>query len=73
MEKYDKVIKEVEPKRQKLREAEGQLEVVMGALRAKQAELKVVMDKLARLDADLQVRICTPQRFRRVDEVRITP
>ncbi|GLI65190.1 hypothetical protein VaNZ11_008652 [Volvox africanus] len=54
MEKYDKVIKEVEPKRQKLREAEGQLEVVMGALRAKQAELKLVMDKLARLDADLQ-------------------
>ncbi|KAG2424724.1 hypothetical protein HXX76_014300 [Chlamydomonas incerta] len=51
---YDKVIKEVEPKRQKLREAEAQLEVVMAALRAKQAELKVVMDKLARLDADLQ-------------------
>ncbi|GFR45764.1 hypothetical protein Agub_g7181 [Astrephomene gubernaculifera] len=54
MEKYDKVIKEVEPKRQKLREAEAQLEVVMAALRAKQAELKQVMDKLARLDADLQ-------------------
>ncbi|KAG2490029.1 hypothetical protein HYH03_011494 [Edaphochlamys debaryana] len=54
IEKYDKVIKEVEPKRQKLREAEAQLEVVMAALRAKQAELKLVMDKLARLDADLQ-------------------
>ncbi|KXZ48211.1 DHC-9 protein [Gonium pectorale] len=54
MEKYDKVIKEVEPKRQKLREAEAQLEVVMAALRSKQAELKQVMDKLARLDADLQ-------------------
>nr|8GLV_Kg Chain Kg, DHC_N2 domain-containing protein [Chlamydomonas reinhardtii] len=54
LEKYDKVIKEVEPKRQKLREAEAQLEVVMAALRAKQAELKVVMDKLSRLDADLQ-------------------
>jgi hypothetical protein len=27
LEKYDKVIKEVEPKRQKLREAEAQLEV----------------------------------------------
>ncbi|KAG2424716.1 hypothetical protein HXX76_014292 [Chlamydomonas incerta] len=54
LEKYDMVIKEVEPKRQKLREAEAQLEVVMAALRAKQAELKVVMDKLARLDADLQ-------------------
>ncbi len=55
IEKYDKVIKEVEPKRQKLREAEAQLGVVMSALRAKQAELKQVMDKLASLDADLQV------------------
>lgn len=45
----------VEPKRIKLKEAEGQLEVVMTALRTKQAELKQVMDKLAQLDADLQV------------------
>lgn len=54
MEAYDRVIKVVEPKRNKLKEAEGQLEVVMGALRGKQAELKAVMDKLAQLDADLQ-------------------
>lgn len=46
----------MEPKRQKLKEAEAALEVVMGALRTKQAELKEVMDKLAALDRDLQVR-----------------
>jgi dynein heavy chain len=46
----------VEPKRQKLKEAEETLEVVMKQLRAKQAELKEVLDKLAALDADLQVR-----------------
>ena len=44
----------VEPKRIKLKESEGELNVVMTALRAKQAELKAVMDKLAALDADLQ-------------------
>jgi hypothetical protein len=46
----------VEPKRQKLKEAEETLEVVMRQLRTKQAELKEVLDKLAALDADLQVR-----------------
>ncbi len=44
----------VEPKRQKLAEAEATLSVVMGALREKQAALKQVLDKLAALDADLQ-------------------
>jgi len=48
----------VEPKRQKLKEAEAEMEVVMSALRTKQAELKEVMDKLAELDADLQVCAC---------------
>jgi len=47
----------VGPKRQKLKEAEEQMEVVMSALRTKQAELKEVMDKLAELDADLQVNL----------------
>lgn len=55
MEAYDRVAKVVEPKRAKLKESEGELEVVMSALRSKQAELKEVMDKLAALDADLQV------------------
>jgi dynein heavy chain, axonemal len=33
MEAYDKVVKVVEPKRAKLKEAEGALEIVMKALR----------------------------------------
>lgn len=45
----------VEPKRQKLAEAEAEMEIVMAALRTKQAQLKEVMDKLAELDADLTV------------------
>ncbi|GFH10422.1 uncharacterized protein HaLaN_05732 [Haematococcus lacustris] len=56
MEAYDRVVKVVEPKRQKLAEAESALEVVMRTLRGKQAELKEVLDKLAALDADLQAR-----------------
>ncbi len=56
MEAYDRVAKVVGPKKQKLGEAEVELEVVMSALRTKQAELKAVMDKLAALDADLQVK-----------------
>ena len=36
MEAYDRVVKVVEPKRQKLKEAEAALEIVMKALRAKQ-------------------------------------
>ena len=39
MEAYDRVIKVVEPKRQKLKEAESQLEIVMTALRSKQVRL----------------------------------
>jgi len=54
MEAYNRVLKVVEPKRQKLKEAEAEMEVVMSALRTKQAALKEVMDKLAELDADLQ-------------------
>lgn len=41
MESYDRVAKVVEPKRMKLAESEGQLEVVMTALRGKQTELQV--------------------------------
>ncbi|GMH33280.1 hypothetical protein BSKO_01114 [Bryopsis sp. KO-2023] len=54
MEAYDRVAKLVGPKKQKLGEAEQELEVVMSALRTKQAELQEVLDKLAALDADLQ-------------------
>ena len=41
MESYDRVAKVVEPKKAKLAEAEGQLDVVMTALRGKQAKLQV--------------------------------
>ncbi|KAF6266164.1 dynein heavy chain 9 [Scenedesmus sp. NREL 46B-D3] len=53
MEMYDRVAKVVGPKKEALKQAEGELEVVITALRAKQAELKAVLDKLAALDADL--------------------
>ncbi|KAL3158235.1 hypothetical protein ABBQ38_010487 [Trebouxia sp. C0009 RCD-2024] len=53
MESYDRVAKVVEPKKAKLAEAEGQLDVVMTALRGKQAKLQEVLSKLASLDADL--------------------
>ncbi|WIA36351.1 hypothetical protein OEZ86_007670 [Tetradesmus obliquus] len=53
MEVYDRVAKVVGPKKEALKQAQGELEVVMTALRAKQAELQAVLDKLAALDADL--------------------
>eukprot|EP00775_Hariotina_reticulata_P006671 gene6671-6895_t len=53
MEMYDRVAKVVGPKKQALKQAEGELAVVMTALKAKQAELQVVLDKLAALGADL--------------------
>jgi dynein heavy chain, axonemal len=53
MDSYDRVVKVVEPKKQKLNESEAELAVVMGALHVKQAALKEVLDKLAALSADL--------------------
>jgi len=49
METYDRVAKEVAPKKEALRIAEEQLEFTMGQLRAKQAELKEVEDDLQKL------------------------
>lgn len=55
MSSYDKVAKVVAPKKEALKEAEGQYEEVMVGLRGKQAELKELMDKLAAMEADLEM------------------
>ncbi|NXA07095.1 DYH3 protein, partial [Sapayoa aenigma] len=49
MEVYDRVQKVVAPKRERLQEAEGVLDVQMQKLRVKQAELKEVVDRLQAL------------------------
>ena len=55
MDSYDRVVKVVEPKKQKLGESEADcLAVVMAALHTKQAALQEVLDKLAALGADLK-------------------
>jgi len=53
MDTYDRVAKEVAPKKEALRIAEEQLEFTMGQLRAKQAELKAVEDGLQALQDGL--------------------
>uniref|UniRef100_A0A8C3PS23 Dynein axonemal heavy chain 3 n=1 Tax=Calidris pygmaea TaxID=425635 RepID=A0A8C3PS23_9CHAR len=50
MEVYDRVAKVVAPKRERLRDAEGLLEVQMQKLKTKQAELKEVVDRLQALN-----------------------
>ncbi|KAK2839526.1 hypothetical protein Q5P01_013266 [Channa striata] len=54
MAKYDKVAKEVAPKKEKLAQAEGELKVAMQSLHKKQAALKEVQDKLAKLQETLE-------------------
>ncbi|NWI17514.1 DYH7 protein, partial [Crypturellus soui] len=54
MEFYDKVIKNVAPKKLKLNQAEGKLKIAMDGLRKKQAALKEVQDKLAALQQALE-------------------
>ncbi|XP_067459187.1 dynein axonemal heavy chain 7 [Thunnus thynnus] len=54
MDKYDKVAKVVAPKKEKLAQAEGELQVAMESLRKKQAALKEVQDKLAKLQETLE-------------------
>uniref|UniRef100_A0A669QA40 Dynein axonemal heavy chain 7 n=1 Tax=Phasianus colchicus TaxID=9054 RepID=A0A669QA40_PHACC len=54
MDVYDKVIKNVAPKKLKLNEAEGELKIAMDGLRKKQADLKEVQDKLAVLQQTLE-------------------
>ncbi|KAM4608668.1 dynein axonemal heavy chain 7 [Polymixia lowei] len=53
MDSYDKVAKVVAPKKEKLAQAEGELEVAMESLGKKQAALKEVQDKLAKLQDTL--------------------
>ncbi|NXH72361.1 DYH3 protein, partial [Hydrobates tethys] len=50
MEVYDRVAKVVAPKRERLRTAEGLLDIQMQKLKTKQAELKEVVDRLQALN-----------------------
>ncbi|XP_061547478.1 dynein axonemal heavy chain 7 isoform X6 [Phycodurus eques] len=50
MDKYDGVAKVVAPKKEKLAQAESELEVAMTALQKKQAALKEVQDEVAKLN-----------------------
>uniref|UniRef100_A0A6I8PID9 Dynein axonemal heavy chain 3 n=1 Tax=Ornithorhynchus anatinus TaxID=9258 RepID=A0A6I8PID9_ORNAN len=54
MEVYDRVAKVVAPKRERLREAEGKLEVQMQKLNLKRAELKLVEDRLQMLNEEFE-------------------
>merc|ERR1719399_478368 len=53
MEVYDRVAKQVAPKKEKLAEAEAEYKEVMAKLEIKQAELKKIMDKLQALNDKL--------------------
>eukprot|EP00501_MAST-03F_sp_TOSAG23-6_P001833 GSMAST32.ASY1.ANO1.1911.1 assembled CDS len=57
MHTYDRVAKQIGPKREALKKAEEELEVVMNELRAKQASLKDVMDKLKELQSMFESRL----------------
>lgn len=54
MEIYDRVAKVVAPKKEKLAEAEKELNETMGVLNAKRAELKEVEDRLASLKTQFE-------------------
>ncbi|XP_040829844.1 dynein heavy chain 3, axonemal isoform X1 [Ochotona curzoniae] len=54
MEVYDRVAKVVAPKRERLREAEGKLDIQMQKLNQKRAELKLVEDRLQALNSDFE-------------------
>ncbi|XP_042293782.1 dynein axonemal heavy chain 3 [Sceloporus undulatus] len=54
MEVYDRVAKVVAPKRERLREAEGLLDIQMQKLNTKRAELKKVMDRLQALNDEFE-------------------
>ncbi|KAM4829514.1 dynein axonemal heavy chain 3 [Thomomys bottae] len=54
MEVYDRVAKVVAPKRERLKEAEGKLDIQMGKLNQKRAELKLVEDRLQALNDDFE-------------------
>ncbi|XP_025062794.1 dynein heavy chain 3, axonemal [Alligator sinensis] len=54
MEVYDRVAKVVAPKRERLKEAEGLLEIQMQKLNKKRAELKDVVDRLQALNDEFE-------------------
>ncbi|XP_027629546.1 dynein heavy chain 3, axonemal [Tupaia chinensis] len=54
MEVYDRVAKVVAPKRERLKEAEGKLNIQMQKLNQKRAELKLVEDRLQALNDDFE-------------------
>lgn len=54
MEVYDRVTKVVAPKRERLREAEGKLDIQMQKLNLKRAELKLVEDRLQALNDEFE-------------------
>lgn len=54
MEVYDRVAKVVAPKRERLKEAEGKLDIQMQKLNQKRAELKLVEDRLQALNDDFE-------------------
>lgn len=54
MEVYDRVAKVVAPKRGRLREAEGLLDIQMQKLNTKRAELKELMDRLQALNDEFE-------------------
>ncbi|MEJ1273900.1 hypothetical protein NN561_004775 [Cricetulus griseus] len=54
MEVYERVAKVVAPKRERLREAEGKLEIQMHKLNLKRAELKLVEDRLQALNDEFE-------------------
>nr|XP_034492395.1 dynein heavy chain 3, axonemal [Marmota flaviventris] len=54
MEVYDRVAKVVAPKRERLKEAEGKLDIQMQKLNQKRAELKLVEDRLQALNDEFE-------------------
>jgi dynein heavy chain len=54
---YDKVAKEVGPKKEQLAQAQSELAEAMTLLASKQAELKEVVDKVAQLEADFETSV----------------
>ena len=51
MDVYSRVVREVEPKKEKLKQAEAELQVVMAGLAEKQAQLQAVEDKINELQS----------------------
>jgi dynein heavy chain len=63
MESYDRVAKVVAPKKAKLKEAEGELNVAMASLKVKQDELKAVQGALAKLQADFDAMVAKKDKL----------